>query len=102
MALTTYEDLKTAAADCLERSDLAGRAADFITLAEARLNRELRLAVMESEASLTAASAARRLGVAYARGELGLERDERRAAQLYKAAAAARRSSRSSPSSPLA
>ena len=35
------------------------------------------------------ASAARRLGVAYARGELGLARDERRAAQLYKAAAAA-------------
>ena len=34
------------------------------------------------------ASAARRLGVAYARGELGLERDERRAAALYKAAAA--------------
>ena len=34
------------------------------------------------------ASAARRLGVAYARGELGLARDERRAAQLYKAAAA--------------
>ena len=35
------------------------------------------------------ASAARRLGVAYARGELGLAQDERRAAQLYKAAAAA-------------
>jgi tetratricopeptide (TPR) repeat protein len=35
------------------------------------------------------ASAARRLGVAYARGELGLAQDERRAVTLYKAAAAA-------------
>jgi hypothetical protein len=77
MALTTYEDLKTAAADWLERSDLAGRAADFITLAEARLNRELRLAVMESEASLTAASAARRLDLpADCREALGLWRED--------------------------
>ena len=46
-------------------------------------------AALERAASSDCASAARRLGVAYARGELGLERDERRAAQLYKAAAAA-------------
>ena len=31
MALMTYDDLKAAVADWLERSDLAGRASDFIT-----------------------------------------------------------------------
>ena len=45
-------------------------------------------AALERAAS-DCASAARRLGVAYARGELGLAQDERRAAQLYKAAAGA-------------
>ena len=47
------------------------------------------IAAALERASSDCASAARRLGVAYARGELGLARDERRAAQLYKAAAAA-------------
>jgi len=77
MALMTYDDLKTAVADWLERSDLAGRAADFITLAEARLNRELRLAVMEAEASLTAAAGARTLTLpADCREALGLWRED--------------------------
>ncbi|MDP3384963.1 MAG: hypothetical protein Q8S47_16775 [Phenylobacterium sp.] len=77
MALTTYDDLKTALADWLERSDLAGRAADFITLAEARMNRELRLAVMESEASLTAAEGARTLDLpADCHEALGLWRED--------------------------
>lgn len=77
MALMTYDDLKTAVADWLERSDLAGRAADFITLAEARLNRELRLAVMEAEASLAAAAGARTLSLpADCREALGLWRED--------------------------
>lgn len=77
MALMTYDDLKTAVADWLERSDLAGRAADFITLAEARLNRELRLAVMESEASLVAAPGARTLALpSDCREALGLWRND--------------------------
>ncbi|MDO8901675.1 MAG: hypothetical protein Q7V15_09995 [Phenylobacterium sp.] len=77
MALKTYDDLKTALADWLERSDLSGRAADFITLAEARLNRELRLAVMESEASLTAEPGARTLDLpADCREALGLWRED--------------------------
>lgn len=77
MALATYDDLKTALADWLERSDLAGRAADFITLAEARLNRELRLAVMESEASLIAEPGARTLDLpADCREALGLWRED--------------------------
>ncbi|MDP1616782.1 hypothetical protein [Phenylobacterium sp.] len=75
MALTTYDDLKAATADWLERSDLAGRASDFITLAEARLNRELRLAVMESEVDLAAPPGARTLDLpADCREALGLWR----------------------------
>jgi hypothetical protein len=77
MALTTYDDLKTAVADWLERSDLAGRAADFVTLAEARMNRELRLAVMESEVSLAAAAGARTLSLPEdCREALGLWRED--------------------------
>jgi hypothetical protein len=77
MALMTYDDLKTAVADWLERSDLTGRASDFITLAEARLNRELRLAVMESEVTLTAATGARTLALPEdCREALGLWRED--------------------------
>jgi hypothetical protein len=39
MGLATYDELKAAVADWLDREDLAGRTGDFITLAEARLNR---------------------------------------------------------------
>ncbi|MFN9832672.1 MAG: hypothetical protein ACK534_05180 [Phenylobacterium sp.] len=39
MGLATYDDLKAAVADWLDREDLAGRTGDFITLAEARMNR---------------------------------------------------------------
>ena len=55
MALSTYGDLKAAIADWLERSDLADRTADFIVLAESRLNRVLRLRMMETEEALTTA-----------------------------------------------
>ena len=63
MAISTYEDLKTAVGDWLERGDLAARAGDFIALAEARMNRQLRLAVMEAEAEIAAAAGARSLGL---------------------------------------
>lgn len=59
MALTTYAQLKSAIADWLERSDLAERTADFITLAESRLDRVLRLRQMETEVALTAVAGAR-------------------------------------------
>ena len=42
MAITTYAELQTAIADWLNRSDLTARIPDFITLAETRINRELR------------------------------------------------------------
>ena len=39
MALDNYANLKDAVADWLDRSDLDSRIPDFISLAEARVNR---------------------------------------------------------------
>ena len=47
MALGTFTELKDAIADWLDRSDLTARIPDFITLAEARISRELRIRPME-------------------------------------------------------
>ena len=44
MALDTYTNLKAAAADWLNRTDLTSQIPDFITLAEAQINRRLMLA----------------------------------------------------------
>jgi hypothetical protein len=44
----TYTGLKASAADFLNRSDLAAAIPDFITLAEAQFNRELRVPQMEN------------------------------------------------------
>jgi hypothetical protein len=49
--LTTYEGLKAAVADWLGRKDLASRIPNFIRLAELRMNRELRLRIMEQVAT---------------------------------------------------
>lgn len=54
MAIGTYAELQSAIAGWLHRSDLATQARDFIALAESRLNRLLRLRVMESGEALTA------------------------------------------------
>ena len=43
MGLANYSDLKTAVADWLDRADLSSKMDDFIDLAEARFNREVRL-----------------------------------------------------------
>ena len=59
MALDTYANLKTAIADWLDRSDLTDRIPDFITLAEARLNRELRVRAMEKRATMEATAGQR-------------------------------------------
>jgi len=53
MALSTYTELKDAIADWLDRSDLTDRIPDFIALAEARLNRELRIRPMEVRSTMT-------------------------------------------------
>jgi hypothetical protein len=55
MALSTYSDLQSAVAAWLDRTDLTARIPDFITLAESRLNRTLRLRVQEVETALTVA-----------------------------------------------
>jgi hypothetical protein len=52
MALTNYSDLKTSVANYLGRSDLTSAIPDFITLAEIRLARQLRLRQMLETATL--------------------------------------------------
>lgn len=56
MALTTFSQLKTSIANYLNRSDLTGVIPDFITLAESKLNRNLRLRKMQTTTSLTTTS----------------------------------------------
>jgi hypothetical protein len=53
MAITTFAELKTAIADWAHDDDISTKAADFVTLTEARLNDMLLLKNMESEESLT-------------------------------------------------
>lgn len=56
MAITDYASLKTTIADYLHRSDLSDSVlSNFVTLAEARLNRRLRLFNQEAIATLTVA-----------------------------------------------
>lgn len=56
MGLATYDDLKAAVADWLDREDLAGRTGDFITLAEARLNRLMGFSGLAARVELEAAA----------------------------------------------
>ena len=51
MALDSFANLKTSIADWLNRSDLTAIIPDFITLAEAQLNRELRHYKMHNKAT---------------------------------------------------
>ena len=48
MAINSYSSLQTAVANWLDRSDLTDRIPEFIDLAEARINRALRIRLMES------------------------------------------------------
>ena len=59
MALGTFTELKDAVADWLDRSDLTTRIPDFITLAEARLNRDLRIRPMEVRSTMETTSGQR-------------------------------------------
>ena len=61
MAISTYGELQTAISEWMDRSDVSGKAADFITLAEARLNRLLK--VVEADAQLTGTAGSRRIDV---------------------------------------
>ena len=57
MAITNYTELKTAVANHLARTDLTTNIPDFITLAEARLSRELETREQEKRATATMTSA---------------------------------------------
>jgi hypothetical protein len=61
MSITTYAELQAAAANWLVRADLTARIPEFITLAEARLNRVLRARLAEVEQGLTGVVGARTL-----------------------------------------
>ena len=57
MAITTYTELKTAVVGFLDRTDLTARVPEFIALAEAALNRELRTNDQLASTTLPADSA---------------------------------------------
>lgn len=56
MALATYSDLLSAVAGWLNRTDLTAAIPDFIKLAEAEFNRQLRTIEMEARTTLTLVS----------------------------------------------
>jgi hypothetical protein len=53
MAISTYSDLKTSVANYLARTDLTSQIPDFITFAENRLRRDLRIRQMLQLATVT-------------------------------------------------
>ena len=57
MAISTYEDLQSAAANWLDRTDLTSRIPEFIALAETAMNRQLRVRKMETRATATVSDA---------------------------------------------
>ena len=60
MAIGTFAELKTAAANWLDRSDLTDRIPEFIVLAEARFNRILRIRDMETVSTAISTTAGTR------------------------------------------
>jgi hypothetical protein len=56
LSLTTYTTLKASIADTLHRSDLTSVIPDFVTLAEDKLNKRLRIRAMETRVTTTATS----------------------------------------------
>jgi hypothetical protein len=56
MSLTTYSELQTSVANYLGRSDLTSQIPDFITFAELRLQRQLRIRQMVTSTTLTTVS----------------------------------------------
>lgn len=63
MALTTYAELSAAIANRLHRTDLTSSIVDYITLAEKRLNRTVKLAAQETETTLTASVGSRSIAL---------------------------------------
>lgn len=61
MAISTYSELQAAVSNWMTRGDVAGEAADFISLAEAALNREL--GAIETDATITGVLGSRRIDI---------------------------------------
>lgn len=61
MPIATYSDLQTSVQTWMDRNDIAGEVQNMISLAEAKLNRKLK--VVESDASLTGVAGSRNLDV---------------------------------------
>jgi hypothetical protein len=59
MAISTYNELLAAVENHLDRSDLDDRIPEFISIAEARIARKLRIREMETEADVASVSGAR-------------------------------------------
>ena len=60
MSISTFAELKTAAANWLDRGDLTDRIPEFIVLAEARFNRVLRIRDMETVSTAISTTAGTR------------------------------------------
>jgi|TARA_R110000824_G_scaffold140275_2_gene306034 hypothetical protein len=60
MAISTYSELQTAVANWLDRDDLSARIPEFVTLAETRMNRVLRIRIMEKEQILSTIGGSKR------------------------------------------
>jgi hypothetical protein len=56
LSLSTYSGLQTAIINALHRADLSAAVPDFITLAEDKLNKRLRLRAMENRATASVSS----------------------------------------------
>ena len=63
MAISTYSELQTAVANWLDRDDLTDRIPEFIALADARINRVLRLRSMEAKYTANTVAAQRNLAL---------------------------------------
>lgn len=61
MAISTYSELKTAVQDWMDRTDISGNVADFISLAEATFNRELKM--VETDVTLTGTIGSRAIDI---------------------------------------
>ena len=63
MAISNYSELQTAVANWLDRDDLTARIPEFISLAEARFNRVLRLRSMEAKYTANTVAGQRNLAL---------------------------------------
>lgn len=65
MSITTFAELKTAAANWLDRQDLSSRIPEFISLFEAQVNRRLRLRPQATTSTITMTAASGTLPTDY-------------------------------------